>query len=143
MKEARATRHSGRLHVHCHREGGIVQQGMSEWMCPSMVKRCMPRVEGDARLEVVRDGKKCHMKCLGADVTKAVGLGRGKHRRVRTAGIAHREHEHWPEDSIEHEERRVCGAVGRTSGFVNDEQRGVAGVQAASVNPNQKEMLER
>ena len=83
-------------------------------------------VEGDARLELVREGKKYNMKFLDADVKRPSGFRerdyrRGKHRRVRTAGIVHREHEHWPEDSDELETRRVCGAAGRTSGYELDE----------------------
>ena len=68
-------------------------------------------VEGDARLEFVRDGKKCNVKLFDADV-----------KRPLACVIVDREHEHWPEDSNDQEERRVCSAVGRTSGFENDEK---------------------
>ena len=86
-----------------------------------MAANCSPtRVEGNARLELIRDGKTCNMKFLDVDVKRP--LARGKHRRVRTAGTVHREHEQWPEDSNEQDERCVCGALGRTNGFDNDDK---------------------
>ena len=78
------------------------------------------RVEGDARLEFVRDGEMCNMKFLDADVKRPLAsvsdnVDQGIIVVFRTEGIVHREHEHWSEDSTEQEERRVCGAIGRTS----------------------------
>ena len=63
----------------------------------------------------------------------------------------HREHEYWPEDFNEQEERRVSGAIGHTSGFEKDEKGGVrraeyelddAGFQAASVNQSVEQIRE-
>ena len=76
------------------------------------------RVEGDARLDFARDGERYNMKFLDADVLDECDCRRGKHHCVRTAGIVRREHEHWPKDSVGQEERRVCGAIGCTSGFL-------------------------
>ena len=65
------------------------------------------------------------MKFLDADVKRPLvsvsDCRRGEHRRVPTAGIAHREHELWIEDLDGQEARRVCGAAGRTSGYEIDE----------------------
>ena len=83
-------------------------------------------MEGDARLEFIRDGKKCKMKFLDADVKRPLASvsisaretsscsDRGN-RTSRTRALAR-------EDSNEHEDRRVCGAVGRPNGFENDER---------------------
>ena len=84
------------------------------------------QLEGDATLEFVRDGRKCNMKFEDTDRQKTVGFfececRKGKRRRVRTAGIVHREHEHGPEASKEQEARRVCGAAGRASEYEIDE----------------------
>ena len=73
-------------------------------------------------LVFVLDGKKCNMKFLDAEVKSPLAPRRGKHRRVPTAGIVHRKQEHWAEDSNGQEEKRVGGAIGRTSGFETDEK---------------------
>ena len=67
------------------------------------------------------------MKYLDSDVKRPSAsvsaiVDEGKHRRVRSAGIVHREHEHWPEDSNEQSEECVCGAVGRSKGCEKDEE---------------------
>ena len=82
--------------------------------------------KGDARLEFVRDGRKCDVKFFDADVKRPLAsvsatVDEGKHCCVRTTGVVHREHGHWPEDSDEEAAWRVCGAAGRTSGYEIDE----------------------
>ena len=114
-------------------------------------------VEGDARLEFVRDGKTCNLKFLDADVKRPVASVCAIVYEGNIVVFGPQEsyivnHEHWPEDSDKQQARRVCGAAGRTSVFEIDgnvridepnmnEMTPV--LQAASVNQNVEEIRER
>ena len=78
------------------------------------------RVEGEARLAFVRDGKKCNMKFLGADEKRPLAsvssiVDEGNMNRTS------RTREQWPKDSDDQDARHVCGAAGLTSGNEIDE----------------------
>ena len=86
------------------------------------------RVEGDARLEFIRDGMKCSMKFLDADVKKTVGFcecdrGRRERGRVRAAWVVHRERKHGAEDSNVQEDWCVRDAIGHSTMSEDDEIR--------------------
>ena len=71
-------------------------------------------VEGDERLELGREGKKCNMKFLDAEVKRLLAsvsaiVDEVNRRRLRTARLVFREHEHRPADS--HGRRRGVFAV--------------------------------
>ena len=70
------------------------------------------RVEGDAKLEIVREGKKCCMKFFGPRRQKTVGVrqrdrGWRKQGRFRSSRIVHRKREHGSKDSDETEKGSV------------------------------------
>ena len=70
------------------RKKGVTRTNATKVVRLAAATGCPMRVEGDARLEFVRDGKKRNMMFLDADVKKTVGFRecdcrRGTHRRVR------------------------------------------------------------
>ena len=104
-------------------------------------------VEGDARLEIVRNDKKCIMKFLDADVIRPLASVSA----IVDEGniVATRPQESYTSIGqkipMSRRDKRVCGAVGRTRGFENGENGEVRQVEHgwASVNQNVEENRER
>ena len=82
-------------------------------------------LEGDARLDFIRDARTCNLKFLDADVKRPVASVTAIVYEGNIVVFGPQEsyivnHEHWPEDSDNQEARCVC-AAGLTSVFENDE----------------------
>ena len=80
------------------------------------------RVEGNARLELVRDGKKCNMKFLDSDVKRPLASVSAMVDEGNV--VVFGPHESYVESTstgqwfpMKQEARRVCGAAGRTSWY--------------------------